>query len=160
MWIALILLVTLAGVEAALALMRDMLIADKQALMQSLATTARAAGAGDGWLARIPTIGQIVLGFILPFALAFVAIPLESFIATTRTVGGAGLVIAVRALAVLLRLVGNLVRQLARVLVTLYDILIVLPLMLERLVRDRRTSNPSVSESPPVTSQFEAVGRS
>jgi uncharacterized protein YukE len=38
MWIALVLLVTLAGVEAALALMRDMLIADKQALIQSLAT--------------------------------------------------------------------------------------------------------------------------
>ena len=38
MWIALTLLVTLAGVEAALALMRDMLIADKQALLQSLAT--------------------------------------------------------------------------------------------------------------------------
>jgi hypothetical protein len=33
MWIALVLLVTLAGVEAALALMRDMLIADKQALL-------------------------------------------------------------------------------------------------------------------------------
>ncbi len=38
LWIALTLLVTLAGVEAALALMRDMLIADKQALLQSLAT--------------------------------------------------------------------------------------------------------------------------
>ena len=159
MWIAFTLLLTLAGIEAALALMRDMLIADKQALMQSLATTAHAA-ASDGWLARIPTIGQIVLGFILPFALAFVAIPLESFIASTRTVGGALLVIAVRALAVLLRLAGGFVRQLARVLVTLYDILIVLPLMLERLLRDRRASSPSVSESPQVTSQFEAVGRS
>ena len=112
MWIAFTLLLTLAGIEAALALMRDMLIADKQALMQSLATTAHAA-ARDSWLARIPTIGQIVLGFILPFALAFVAIPLESFIASARTVGGAVLVIVVRALAVLLRLAGTVVRQLA-----------------------------------------------
>ena len=56
MWIALVLLVTLAGVEAALALMRDMLIADKQALMQSLATVQQAAAA-DGWVGRIPTAG-------------------------------------------------------------------------------------------------------
>jgi hypothetical protein len=156
LWIAFTLLLTLAGIEAALALMRDMLIADKQALMQSLATTAHAAAAGDGWLARIPTIGQIVLGFILPFALAFVAIPLESFIASARTVGGAVLVIVMRALAVLLRLAGNFVRQVARVLVTLYDILIVLPLLLERLVRDRQAPNPS----PPMATGFEAVERS
>src|SRR5688500_16142697 len=36
MWVAFTLLVILAGVEAALALMRDLLIADKQALLQSL----------------------------------------------------------------------------------------------------------------------------
>ena len=158
MWAAFTLLLVLAGVEAALALMRDMLIADKQALMQSLATTAHAAAAGDGWLARIPTIGQIVLGFILPFALAFVAIPLESFIASARTVGGAALVIAMRALAVLLRLAGAFVRQGARVLGTLYDILIVLPLMVERLLRDRRAPRPD--PSPPVTTGLEAVERS
>ena len=38
MWFAFVLLVTLAGIEAALALMRDMLIADKPALLQSLPT--------------------------------------------------------------------------------------------------------------------------
>src|SRR5262245_12892438 len=158
LWIAFTLLLTLAGIEAALALMRDMLIADKQALMQSLATTAHAAAAGDSWLARIPTIGQIVLGFILPFALAFVAIPLESFIASARTVGGAVLVLATRALAVLLRLAGSFVRQLARVLVTLYDILIVVPLLLERLVRDNKRTAQS-NTTPPVTTGFEAVER-
>jgi len=155
LWIAFTLLLTLAGIEAALALMRDMLIADKQALMQSLAATAHAAAATDSWLARIPTIGQIVLGFILPFALAFVAIPLESFIASARTVGGAVLVMVMRLLAVSLRLAGSFVRQLARVLVTLYDILIVLPLLVERLVRDRRAPTPT-----PALSGFEAVERS
>src|SRR5688572_13566858 len=87
MWIALVLLVTLAGVEAALALMRDMLIADKQALIQSLATTQQVA-LNDGWVAKIPTAGQMLLGFILPFALAFIAIPVESLIHSARTVGG------------------------------------------------------------------------
>src|SRR4029078_9620973 len=61
MWIALVLLFTLAGVEAAPARSRDMLIADKQALLQSLATAAPAAQT-DGWVGRIPTIGQMLLG--------------------------------------------------------------------------------------------------
>ena len=105
MWIALTLLVTLAGVEAALALMRDMLIADKQALLQSLATVQ--ATATDGWVGRIPTAGQMLLGFILPFALAFIAVPLESLIHSARTVGGVFLTAAVRSTAFALRLLGN-----------------------------------------------------
>jgi hypothetical protein len=144
LWIAFVLLVTLAGIEAALALMRDMLIADKQALLQSLAAT-QAAANSDSWLARIPTIGQMLLGFILPFALAFIAIPLESFITSARTVGGAALVMLVRAVAVLLRLAGNLVRQVTRVLITLYDVVIVLPLLVERLVRNGRAPKPRVT---------------
>ncbi len=137
MWIALVLLVTLAGIEAALALMRDMLIADKQALVQSLATVQQAAPA-DPLLARIPTAGQMLLGFILPFALAFVAIPLESFIHSSRTVGGSVLVAFVRSLALALRLVGNFARHLCRVIATLYDVVIVLPLLVERWVNALR----------------------
>jgi hypothetical protein len=134
MWIALVLLVTLAGVEAALALMRDMLIADKQALVQSLATVQQAA-ATDGWVGRIPTAGQMLLGFILPFALAFIAIPLESLIHSTRTVGGVVLVALVASLGFVLRVLGNVARRMARVLITLYDVVIVLPLVVEHFVK-------------------------
>jgi hypothetical protein len=136
MWAAFTLLLILAGIEAALALMRDMLIADKQALLQSLAATQ--AHAADGWLSAIPTAGQMLLGFILPFALAFVAVPLESFIASARTVGGAALVVLLRAAAVLLRVVGNATRQLCKVLATVYDIFIVLPLLVERWAKTLR----------------------
>jgi hypothetical protein len=139
MWVAFVLLVSLAGIEAALALMRDMLIADKQALLQSLAA-AQAQQATDGWLTRIPTIGQMLLGFILPFALAFIAIPLESWVTSARTVGGAALVMLVRSLAVVLRITGTIVRRLMRVVTTLYDIVIVLPLLVERLVQNGRGS--------------------
>ena len=132
MWIALILLVTLAGVEAALALMRDMLIADKQALLQSLATTPQPVPT-DGWVGRIPTAGQMLLGFILPFALAFIAIPLESLIHSSRSVGGVLLQALVSTLALTLRVLANVARRMARVLVTLYDVLIVIPLLIERL---------------------------
>jgi len=137
LWIALSLLVTLAGVEAALALMRDMLIADKQALLQSLATV-QAGGPAEGWVGRIPTAGQMLLGFILPFALAFIAIPLESLIHSARTVGGVALIALVRALAVLLRVASQVVRQGSRVLVRLYDVAIVVPLLAERFARQAR----------------------
>jgi hypothetical protein len=134
MWIALVLLVTLAGVEAALALMRDMLIADKQALIQSLATVQHAAQA-DGWVGKIPTAGQMLLGFILPFALAFIAIPLESLIHSSRTVGGVVLTGLVQSTALVLRVLGNVVRRMSRVLITVYDVVIVLPLVCEHLAK-------------------------
>ena len=157
MWVAFVLLLCLAGIEAALALMRDMLIADKMALLQSLAATQ--AAAADGWIGRIPTVGQMLLGFILPFALAFVAIPLESFVNSARTVGGAALVVAARALAAALRVAGSFFRQLSRVLVTLYDIAIVLPLLVERLVKQGRPAAPKAKARVGVTG-FEAGERS
>ena len=132
-WIALVLLVALAGVEAALALMRDLLIADKQALLQSLA--AQPPPAAESWLARIPTAGQMVLGFLLPFALAFVAIPLESLIHSSRAVGGALAAALMRAAALALRLAAAAARHASRVLVRLYDVAIVVPLALERSLR-------------------------
>ena len=138
LWIAFTLLVTLAGVEAALALMRDMLIADKQALLQSLSTVQPVAT--DGWVGRIPTAGQMLLGFILPFALAFIAIPLESLIHSTRTVGGVLLTAFVRSLALVLRVTGQAVRQASRVLIRLYDVAIVVPLLAERIVKGSRRS--------------------
>ena len=140
MWAAFTLLLVLAGVEAALALMRDMLIADKQALLQSLASTQPQAA--EGWLGGIPTAGQMLLGFILPFALAFVAVPLESFIGSARTVGGAALVVLARTAAVLMRIAGSIVRQLTKVLATAYDILIVLPLLAERWAKSARARTP------------------
>jgi hypothetical protein len=136
LWIALTLLVTLAGVEAALALMRDMLIADKAALLQSLATAPQPA-VTDGWVGRIPTAGQMLLGFMLPFALAFIAIPLESLIHSGRTVGGVLATSVVRIAAFVLRLVGNVMRHASRVLINVYDVAIVIPLLVERLAAGR-----------------------
>ena len=146
-WISLALLVTLAGIEAALALMRDMLIADKQALLQSLAS-APAAAHGDGWISRIPTAGQMILGFMLPFALAFVAIPLESFIHSARTVGGVLAVDFVHTFGFVLRVLGSLVRMASRVLLHFYDLLIVLPLMAEQLVKSLRGREQRVKARP------------
>ena len=86
----------------------------------------------------------MILGFILPFALAFVAVPLESFIHSTRTVGGALLVNLVRTLAFVLRVLSNLARQTSRVLLHFYDLLIVLPLLVEHLARSLRGGSGAV----------------
>jgi hypothetical protein len=148
LWVAVVFLVVFAGIEAALALMRDMLSADRQALVQSLATVQQTAPP-DPLLKMIPTTAQMLLGFFLPFALAFVAVPLESFVYSLRTVGGAFVVMLIRATAFVLRVLGNLIRQLCRVLIAVYDVTIVLPLLVERVVKAAR-SEGDASESRPV----------
>ena len=147
LWTALVFLVVFATIEAGLALMRDMLAADKQALIQSLATTQQALPP-DPLLRMIPTTAQMVLGFFLPFALAFVAIPLESFVYSLRTVGGAFVVMLVRVSGFLMRVLGNLVRHFCRVLIAIYDVTIVLPLLIERVVKAARADDDGRESRP------------
>jgi hypothetical protein len=89
----------------------------------------------------------MLLGFILPFALAFIAIPLESLIHSARTVGGVALAAAVRCLAFVLRLLGNVAKHMSRVLVRLYDVAIVLPLLVEQVAKGarRRSGRPKAA---------------
>lgn len=123
-WVTFTILLILAGVESTLAFMRDRIAADMQALRQALAH-AETSVAFNSW---IPTIGQMVMGFILPFALVFVAIPLESFIQSSRTVIGEMAVMFLRGLAFMLRLLGNIARYAGEFLVNIYDLL-AFPLM-------------------------------
>ncbi len=143
MWASLIFLVILAGIESSLALMRDMLIADKASLLRDLSSSA--APVSDGWMTNIPMAGQMIMGFVLPFALAFVAIPLESVVHSLRTVIGVLLVQSMHGLGFVLRFTGVAFRRLARVLELVYDIFIVIPLMVERWVLALRgtVSTPS-----------------
>jgi hypothetical protein len=149
-WISLTLLVILAGIESSLALMRDMLIADKQALIRDLASgSVQAVQSNDKWLARIPTAGQMILGFVLPFALAFVAIPLEAFVNSGRTVIGAALVLVLRALALLARVLANACKQAGRGLIMLYDIPISPFVLAENAIRGARTNGAGAARGAP-----------
>jgi hypothetical protein len=139
MMASLVFLTILATIESSLALMRDMLIADKTSLMRDLASVAPAPS--DGMLTSIPMIGQMVMGFVLPFALAFVAIPFESMIHSMRTVVGVFLVQGMRGLGVMLKFSGLLFKRLGNVLEMAYDIMIVVPLMMERWVIAIRTGS-------------------
>ena len=129
-WIALSLLAILAGVESALAFMRDRIAGDMEALRQSLAGVTPSSVAGS----VIPTVGQMVMGFILPFILTFVAIPLESFVASSRTILGIVAAWMLRSLAFALRLIGQLGYYIGRLMINLYDLFIFPALWLEGVV--------------------------
>jgi len=124
-------LLILASIEASLAYMRDLLALDREALKQSLV----GAGIVEAQFRWIPSVGQMVMGFVLPFALSFVAIPLESFIYASRTVLGVATVAVLRAIVIVLRLIGGLANQLCRIAVYLYDMVVTVPLAIEKLVQ-------------------------
>lgn len=147
MWVSLGILLVLAGVEVALAVMRDSIIAADVALKQSLGTGAAAMQPETGWVTRIPTFGQMILGFTLPFALAFVAIPLEYFVGAGRIVLGAVLTMLVRGTAFALRLTASLVGEAGKLATHFYDVLIFVPLAIERWVRKARAT-PKQLEDP------------
>jgi hypothetical protein len=137
------LLAILAGVESALAFMRDRIALDMQALRQTLA------GAEQAGLTTsiIPTVGQMVMGFILPFALAFVAIPLESFVTSSRTVLGGLVAWLLRMFAFLLRLLGNVGFYAGRFIVNVYDLAIFPAIWLERVFLGTKGKNLDILEA-------------
>jgi hypothetical protein len=126
----------LAAVEASLAILREQLVESEQVLRQTLAgATGPDRQVAAPIVSRIPIIGQAVLGFVLPWILAMIAVPLEMLVESGRHVIGRGLALLVQGLGIAVRLCAHLVRWLAAVLVHVFDIYIVIPLQIERLVR-------------------------
>jgi len=132
-WVTFIILFILACIESSLAFMRDRIAADLHALRQSLADV----NMDEQVTSVIPTIGQMVMGFVLPFALTFVAIPLESFIHSSRTVIGIILAAGIRWFAFLLRLLGNISVHLGGLIIGIYDILIIPLLWVEGALKKK-----------------------
>ncbi len=141
-WASFTILLTLACVEASLAYMRDLLAADREALTQALAGRE----AVDVQLRWIPSLGQMVMGFVLPFALCFAAIPLESFIHSSRIVLGTVTALCLRGLAATFRIAAGLTDGASTALVHLYDFVIMIPLRAEDLFL-RRSRAASAEEA-------------
>jgi hypothetical protein len=144
-WITFAILLCLASVEAGLAYLREILLQDE------LATSAVLRG-DKGALTTtsfmwITTVAQMGMGFILPFALTFVAIPLETFVHSLRTVMGLAGGALLRALAVALRVLGGATYHLGQVLVDVYDMVIFLPLWLERRIKAHGLIDTKESEA-------------
>lgn len=136
------LLFIFASVESSLAYMRDLLAADREALTQSLAGIAVAAPEFR-W---ITTVGQMIMGFILPFALMMVAIPLESFVHSLRTVIGMISVFLLQTLAFIIRQLGSLSSNIGHVLLNIYDLIIFIPLKIEDMVVNKKSDSIAKSE--------------
>lgn len=128
-WITFSLLTLLASVEAGLAYMREVLLQDE------LATGALLRGEDGGGLQNeflwITTAAQMGMGFILPFALTFVAIPFETFVHSSRTVLGLCGIGLLRAVALVFRVLSNSFHHIGKLLERLYDLPLFVPLWLE-----------------------------
>jgi hypothetical protein len=117
-------------VEAGLAYMREVLLQDELATSSILRGSDAVTSAVNPHL-WITTAAQMGMGFILPFALVFVAIPLETFVHSLRTVMGLMAIGVLRVFALLLRILGNGARHLSTLTQQLYDILLFVPLWIE-----------------------------
>ena len=148
-WITFALLATLAGVESAFAIMSDQIAQNMEALRLTLSPGLDQNGI---MTSMIPTVGQMIIGFILPFALAFVPIVLESFIAASRTVLGIVAAGVLRFLAFVLRVIGNIVYYIGRLIVNLYDLIIFPSIWLEGVIAGPRAAN---NPAPPPDPLYE-----
>jgi len=144
-WATFAILTILASIEASLAYMRDMLAGDRMALTQTL-TGVVVQRPEFMW---IPSVGQMVMGFILPFALTFVAIPLESFIHSLRTVVGQVSVGLLRMVAFAVHMFGFAADHVGRGLENVYDIVIFLPLKVEEAIVGLRSRPSAALEAAP-----------
>ena len=151
-WVTFGILFILASVEAGLAYMREILLQDE------LATTAllrgEAAETFDAGFVWITTAAQMGMGFVLPFALVFVAIPLETFVHSLRTVLGLIGIGLLQALAAVLRVFAGVVRH-GAMLTELYDLLIFAPLWLERQAKTHLGAQRKAA--PPETMAVETM---
>src|SRR5438045_617536 len=138
-------LLLMASIEAGLAYMREVLLQDE------LATNALLRSDSTGALVNahlwITTMAQMGMGFILPFALVFAAIPLETFVHSLRTVVGLIGIGMLRALALILRVLGNGLRHLGILAERVYDLPLFVPLWIEaRVAAAARSHAPAIED--------------
>lgn len=144
-YITFTMLFLLASVEAGLAYMREVLLHDE--LATSALLRGEAATTVSNEFMWITTAAQMGMGFILPFALTFVAIPLETFVHSLRTVIGLLAIGLLRFISLLLRLLGSTFRYFGVLLTQLYDLPLFIPLWWA--AREPATAKPGYSEMRP-----------
>lgn len=138
-------LLTFALIEASLALVRQ----DIVQLERQLGT---ATGSGGGTppnapqaaLHWLPQVVQATLGFVMPWVLALVAIPLEQLLKYGRVLVQAAGAMCFGGVAALIRTVAGVMDGLRRVMLSLYDLVVFLPLFVEHHIR--RRARPAASD--------------
>ena len=137
-WFTFTILLALATVEAGLAYMRELLMVDELATNAQLRGEAAAASVMTNDFAWMTTVAQMGMGFVLPFVLTFVAIPLENFVASARTVIGVAGINIIRGLAFVCRMMGNAFHYLGMIMLHLYDLVVFAPLWVEYKIKNKK----------------------
>jgi hypothetical protein len=111
-----------------------------------------------GFMARqaIPQAAQMILAFFLPFILMFTAIPFESLVESSRVILGILVVQLLHILVLLLRLFAAIVRYSCDIFLSLYDVIISIPLWLEAKLY---SSKKKAGAEPPVAENIHELGK-
>jgi hypothetical protein len=124
-------LLFLSSVEASLAILRESLAEAKTALDISLA--GELAATVQNANSNITVIGQAVLGFVLPWILAVIAIPLEMFIEASQHAFARFYTILITLLCYLTTALAYLIEGLFKIVMHLFDIYIIVPVQIANL---------------------------
>lgn len=130
----------LASVESSLAILREQIVAADASLKLVLAGNQGGVVAAAN-TSKIPVIGQAVLGFILPWILAMVAIPLEMLLESSRHVFTSSLALLVQGFGNIAQVFAHGVRTVTKALPSVYEVYIAIPMRLERLLRSTDTTD-------------------
>jgi hypothetical protein len=136
----------LAAVESSLAVLREMIVEADAALKLSLAGENAPVVAATA--SRIPVVGQAVLGFVLPWIVAMVAIPLEMLLDSSRHVLVYLAALLASGAGSLAFVVARAARTLANVAPSLYDVYVSVPLRIERALKSARGEAKSERRRP------------
>jgi hypothetical protein len=104
--------------------LREVLAESKASLDQTLAGGSAPAANGGS---KFTVIGQAGLGFILPWILSMVAIPLEMLIETSQHVFYKLLILFVNLFGYLCNMIGYSIEYLFKIIIHLYDVYIIVP---------------------------------
>ncbi|MDH5434080.1 MAG: hypothetical protein OEY19_09050 [Gammaproteobacteria bacterium] len=122
----------LASVEAALAVLREHIAETNAATTQALAgATEATGGAGNS---QITVIGQATLGFVLPWILAMVAVPLEMLIESAQHALYKFLILIVLLVGYVIRTIGHIVQMIMKTLIHIYDAYIIVPAKIGEMI--------------------------
>lgn len=125
----------LSTVEASLAVLREQLAESNMALEQALAgITATVAGKNG---ADVTVIGQATLGFVLPWILAVIAIPLEMFIEASQHAFARFYTLLVTAIAHVANGVAYLFEGLIKICSHIFDAYIIIPAKVSELIKGK-----------------------
>ncbi|HKJ52782.1 MAG TPA: hypothetical protein VKB27_14845 [Gammaproteobacteria bacterium] len=138
-------LLFLSSVEASLAVLRENLAEAKTALDISLA--GESATSAENVNSQITLIGQALLGFVLPWILAVIAIPLEMFIEASQHAFARAYTILITLLCHLATAIAYLIEGLFNILVHIFDIYIIIPVQIAGLFNGKQLGGKSVSAS-------------